>query len=76
MKCFYNVTQVTDIFLNIAICKRRSEVAWLLDVTWPKGHVTPNLEGWDARMRNLKLRNIRSEVPLRCSLGRPLLSFS
>ena len=34
------------------------------------------LEGWCARMRNLKLRNICSEVPLWCSLGRSCLSFS
>jgi hypothetical protein len=34
------------------------------------------LEGWNARMHNLKLRNFRSEMPLGCSLGRPRLSFS
>jgi hypothetical protein len=34
------------------------------------------LEGWCARMRNLKLRNIRSKVPLWCSLRRSCLSFS
>ena len=33
------------------------------------------LEGWGTRMHNLKLCNIRSEVPLGCSLGRPRLSF-
>ena len=37
------------------------------DITSPVG--LP-LEGWGARMRNLKLSNIRSEVPLWCSLGR------
>jgi hypothetical protein len=40
---------------------------------WPEmtSSVGIRMEGCGARMRNLKLRNMQSEVPLWCSLGRP-----